>query len=196
MKSSEAKRPAWVAETLNALTWDTLRPVVFAGVGVGLIVLASCNMGHTAPVTCDQRGCSDWKEVVQDTQQSSQSDSRPRRGLRFAGAVDANGNRVLIGGRPAGCPHAYCGCGLARYLGLKDKRLNLAWSWAKLFPRTSAAPGMAAVRRGHVMLLQSHVEGTRWIVRDYNGGRHLSWIHERDVRGFVFVNPHGAFAEK
>ena len=177
-------RPAWVAETLNALTWDTLRPVVFAGVGVGLIVLASCNMGHTAPVTCDQRGCSDWRGAKQVQTRHARS------------SIDANGNAVVIGGRPAGCPHAYCGCGLARYLGLKDKRLNLAWSWAKLFPRTSAAPGMAAVRRGHVMLLQSHVEGTRWIVRDYNGGRHLSWIHERDVRGFVFVNPHGAYAEK
>lgn len=196
MKSSEAKRPAWVAETLNAATSDRLRPVIGFLLGVTVITLASCNMARSAPVVCDQRGCSDWKGVVQDSQLRKQSDSRPRRGHRFAGAVDANGNRVLIGGRPAGCPHAYCGCGLARYLGLKDKRLNLAWSWAKIFPRTSAAPGMAAVRRGHVMLLQSHVEGTRWIVRDYNGGRHLSWIHERDVRGFVFVNPHGSYAER
>lgn len=189
MKSSEAKRPAWVAETLNAATSDRLRPVIGFLLGVTVITLASCNMGHTAPVTCDKGGCSDWKGA-------SQNHFQKKNRVPSNGYTDANGNRVLIGGRPAGCPHAYCGCGLARYLGLKDKRLNLAWSWAKIFPRTSAAPGMAAVRRGHVMLLQSHVEGTRWIVRDYNGGRHLSWIHERDVRGFVFVNPHGAYAEK
>lgn len=98
-------------------------------------------------------------------------------------------NRQIIGGRPAGCPHRYCGCGLRKYLGISDTRLNLAWNWAKLFPRTQAQAGAAAVRRGHVMLLQEHVGGTRWIVRDYNGGRGLSYIHERDVRGFVFVQP-------
>jgi hypothetical protein len=180
------ERPAWIAKELNALTWDVLRPVVFAGVGVGLILLATCNMAQSAPITCDQRGCSDWK----------MGSVKPTPSRHTRRSIDANGNAVVIGGRPAGCPHAYCGCGLARYLGLKDRRLNLAWSWAKMFPRTSAAPGMAAVRRGHVMLLQSHVEGTRWIVRDYNGGRHLSWIHERDVRGYVFVNPHGSYAER
>lgn len=102
---------------------------------------------------------------------------------------------TVIGGRPAGCPHAYCGCGLRLYLGIADKSLNLAWNWARKFPRTYARAGAAAVRRGHVMLLQSHVRGTRWIVRDYNGGRHLSYIHERDVRGYVFVDPSRRFAD-
>lgn len=114
--------------------------------------------------------------------------------LCLIGAKAFGQEATMIGGRPKGCPWKYCGCGLARYLGLEDKRLNLAWSWARIFPRTSAGPGMVAVRHGHVMLLQSHVSGTRWIVRDYNGGRHLSWIHERDVRGYVFVNPHSNYA--
>jgi hypothetical protein len=111
--------------------------------------------------------------------------------------LDANGNRTVIGGRPAGCPWRYCGCGLRKYLGLDDVRLNLAANWARFFHRTSAHPGAAAVRRGggHVMLLVSHVAGTRWIVRDYNGGRHLSYIHERDVRGFVFVDPSSRMGE-
>jgi hypothetical protein len=103
---------------------------------------------------------------------------------------DANGNDgTVIGGRPAGCPYQYCGCGLARYLGLGDKRLNLAWNWARLFARTSAYAGAAAVRYHHVVLLVQQVAGTIWTVRDYNGGRHLSYIHERDVRGYVFVDP-------
>ena len=105
-------------------------------------------------------------------------------------AIDANGNgATIIGGRPNGCPHSYCGCGLRMYLGLSDKRLNLASNWARLFPRTSAQPGAAAVRSGHVMLLVSHVQGSVWIVRDYNSGNGLSRIHARSVAGYVFVNP-------
>lgn len=107
-----------------------------------------------------------------------------------ANASDANGNRIVIGGRPAGCPHAYCGCGLRKYLGIDDVSLNLAWNWARKFRRTHAASGAVAVRRHHVMLLVSHVAGTVYLVRDYNGGRHLSYLHERDVgRGYVFVDP-------
>jgi hypothetical protein len=180
---TKTPRPAWVQQNLSADTDDVIRPLwlTIAIVG-GILAFTYTAMG--APVTCDQRGCSDWKGAsVQKQRIISQS-------------TDAHGNAVVIGGRPAGCPALYCGCGLAQYLGIKDKRLNLAWSWAQIFPRTSAAPGMAAVRRGHVMLLQSHVDGTRWVVRDYNGGRGLSWIHVRDVRGYVFVNPNGAYAQR
>jgi hypothetical protein len=120
-----------------------------------------------------------------------------------APALDANGNRAaridrgtIIGGQPAGCPHAYCGCGLRKYLGLADKRLNLAWNWARLFPRASAHAGAAAVRHHHVMLLVRHVAGSRWLVRDYNGGRHLAWLHVRNVRGYIFVNPHALLANR
>ena len=44
------------------------------------------------------------------------------------------------------------------------------------------------------MLLVAHVSGSTWTVRDYNGGKHLSYIHERDVRGYVFVEPRGRLA--
>ena len=55
-------------------------------------------------------------------------------------ALDAVGNRTfamaetgtIIGSRPAGCPNRYCGCGLRKYLGLSDARLNLASNWARL----------------------------------------------------------------
>lgn len=99
------------------------------------------------------------------------------------------GDRTVIGGRPSGCPHAYCGCGLARYLGLRDVRLNLASAWARLFPHTSPAPGAVAVRSHHVMMLVSHAGGSNWVVRDYNGGRGLSYIHTRSVAGYTFVSP-------
>src|SRR6185369_15944105 len=109
------------------------------------------------------------------------------------GPLDASGNRQeVIGGRPAGCPHAYCGCGLRKYLGIDDVRLNLAANWAKFFPRTHAQPGAAAVRRHHVMLLLSPISQTTWMVRDYNSGGGLSRIHARDIRGFQFVSVTGA----
>jgi hypothetical protein len=97
---------------------------------------------------------------------------------------------TIIGGRPAGCPHRYCGCGLRKYLGIDDKRLNLAWNWAKLFPRVAGpAPGVAAVRSGHVMYIERSAGNGQWLVRDYNSGGGLSRLHVRSVRGYVFVNP-------
>ena len=119
--------------------------------------------------------------------------------------VDAAGNRAyamadaaqIIGGRPSDCPHSYCGCGLRKYLGLEDKRLNLASNWARLFPR-EAGPraGLAAVRSGHVMYIEGSAGNGQWLVRDYNSGGGLSRVHVRDVRGYVFVNPHGAVASR
>lgn len=100
---------------------------------------------------------------------------------------------TIIGSRPSDCPHAYCGCGLRKYLGLSDKRLNLASNWVKLFPRASGpAAGVAAVRSGHVMYIESSAGDGQWLVRDYNSGGGMSRLHVRDVRGYVFVNPHSS----
>ena len=119
--------------------------------------------------------------------------------------VDAAGNRAyamadaaqIIGGRPSDCPHSYCGCGLRKYLGLEDKRLNLASNWARLFPRESGPrAGLAAVRSGHVMYIEGSAGNGQWLVRDYNSGGGLSRMHVRDVRGYVFVNPHTAVASR
>ena len=140
----------------------------------------------------DKTACSDRNQSVRKIGRISILHRRATRSSSaFASAqLDASGNNVsIIGGRPAGCPHEYCGCGLRTYLGLSDKRLNLAWNWARFFPRTSAHAGAAAVRRGHVMLLESQVSGSVWIVRDYNSGSGFSRVHERDVRGYIFVDP-------
>ncbi|MGC2156658.1 MAG: hypothetical protein WA662_09720 [Pseudolabrys sp.] len=117
--------------------------------------------------------------------------------------LDAGGNRTfamaetgsVIGSRPAGCPNLYCGCGLRKYLGLGDVRLNLASNWARLLPREAGPrPGLAAVRSGHVMYIESAAGNGQWLIRDYNSGGGLSRMHVRDVRGYIFVNPHGAMA--
>jgi len=118
-------------------------------------------------------------------------------------ALDPVGNRAfaraktgtVISSRPAGCPNRYCGCGLRMYLGLSDARLNLASNWARLLPR-EAGPraGLAAVRSGHVMYIESAAGNGQWLIRDYNSGGGLSRMHVRDVRGYIFVNPHGGMA--
>lgn len=96
----------------------------------------------------------------------------------------------IIGGRPEGCPHAYCGCGLRKYLGLTDERLNLASYWARLFPREAAPrPGLAAVRAHHVVYIESAAGAGLWQIRDYNSGGGLSRVHVGDLRGYIFVNP-------
>jgi len=119
-----------------------------------------------------------------------------RRALNSYARSDA-GEGAIIGSRPVGCPHAYCGCGLRKYLGLSDVRLNLAHNWARLFPHESQPrAGLAAVRSHHVMYLESSMGGGQWQVRDFNSGGGLSRIHVRDVRGYVFVNPSAVTATK
>lgn len=97
----------------------------------------------------------------------------------------------VIGGRPAGCPHAYCGCGASLFLfGKIIPELNLAYNWVRKFPHVAPAPRMAAARSGHVFVLLSHVEGDNWLVHDANSGHGLTREHVRSIRGYVIVNPH------
>ena len=95
----------------------------------------------------------------------------------------------VVGGRPSGCPHAYCGCAASlRIFGRIVPSLNLASSWLR-FPRASPAPGMVAARHGHVFVLESHVEGDTWMAYDGNSGGHATRIHARSLRGYTVVNP-------
>lgn len=93
---------------------------------------------------------------------------------------------------PAGCPRRlFCGCGAAvRVFGAPVRNLWLAANWLR-FPRAVPAPGMAAARRGHVFVLESHVGGNLWLVTDHNSGGGLSRLHVRSISGFTIVNPHG-----
>jgi len=106
----------------------------------------------------------------------------PVRPVREAGSV--------LGGRPSGCPHAYCGCSASLYLfGKIIPELNLAANWVRKFPRTSPASRMAAARPGHVMVLVEPRGGDTWLVHDGNSGRGLTRLHVRSIRGYTVVNP-------
>ena len=134
-------------------------------------------------IVCDMRGCSDPARQARGD------------GTEANAAVDANGGAV-VNRRPQGCPRAFCGCEASLYLfGKIRPELNLASNWIRKFPRTSPAPGMAAARSGHIMVLMSHVEGNNWLVHDGNSGGGLTREHVRSIKGYVIVNPRGSYAE-
>ncbi|MBR0871216.1 hypothetical protein JQ633_12665 [Bradyrhizobium tropiciagri] len=95
----------------------------------------------------------------------------------------------ILGGRPAGCPHAFCGCGASLYLfGRIIPRLNLAARWFD-FPRARPAPRMAAVRQHHVFVLVEQIEAGTWLAHDSNSGGGLTRLHARSLAGYVIVDP-------
>lgn len=128
---------------------------------------------------------------------SSPQKVRETRGLYVARQIGIGGPRVapisaeVVGGRPAGCPHAFCGCGASLHLfGRIIPSLNLAANWFQ-FPRAAPAPGMAAVRRHHVMVLEADLGGGMWMVWDANSGGHLTRVHPRSIARYAIVNPNG-----
>lgn len=131
----------------------------------------------SATVVCDHRGCSDVK-----------SGSAPV--ARHAPALSVSSNAH-------GCPIALsCGCRLSLKLFgrvITTPNLKMALTWAKVFPRTSPAPGMVAVGHrkggGHVFELLSHIAGDVWLVYDPNSGGHKDHVHERSIAGKIIVNP-------
>ena len=99
----------------------------------------------------------------------------------------------IIGGRPAGCPHAFCGCEASRYVfGRIIAELNLAENWLRKFPRAAPAPGMVAARPGHVFVIMAVNGDGTVLAHDGNSGRGLTREHVVSLRGFRVVNPHGA----
>lgn len=109
------------------------------------------------------------------------------------GKVRRSYDATVIGSRPAGCPHRFCGCEASLYLfGKIIPELNLAANWPRRFRRTYPAPRMAAARRGHVMVLISHVSGSDWLVHDGNSGGGKTRRHVRSIKGYVVVDPFSA----
>jgi hypothetical protein len=91
---------------------------------------------------------------------------------------------------PAGCPaRAFCGCGASvRVFGHSVRDLWLAANWYR-FPRAAPAPGMAAVKRHHVFVLEAELGRGWWRVYDANSGHHATRVHARSISGFTIVNP-------
>jgi hypothetical protein len=129
---------------------------------------------------------------------SVQAEARPRhyRHQHFHSVASLVGenqtSEKIVSSRPSGCPHAFCGCEASLFrFGRIIPQLNLATNWRR-FPRTTPAPGMAAVRSGHVMILQQHVAGDIWNVHDGNSGGHVTREHSRSIAGYTIVDPSSA----
>jgi hypothetical protein len=116
-----------------------------------------------------------------------------KRFLSVASLVgDNQRDERTVSGRPSGCPHAFCGCEASLFrFGRIIPRLNLASNWRR-FPRAAPATGMAAVRSGHVMILQRQVAGDVWYVHDGNSGGHMTREHPRSIAGYTIVDPSSA----
>ena len=136
---------------------------------------------QSAIITCNQQGCSDRVDY-----------SAPERSNRTRNArIETEG--AVVGGRPAGCPHRYCGCGVSlKVFGKIIPKLNLALNWKIMFPRTSPAAGMVAARSGHVFYIESVVDSYTVVAYDPNSGRGLTRVHTVSLRGYTVVNPHGS----
>ena len=99
----------------------------------------------------------------------------------------------VVGGRPPGCPHAYCGCGVSlKVFGWIIPELNLAANWIRKFPRTSPAAGMVAARNHHVFYIESVIDSDTVVAYDPNSGGHRTRVHTVSIRGYRVVNPHGS----
>ena len=98
--------------------------------------------------------------------------------------------RQELTSHPTGCPRvAFCGCGAAVHVfGHPVRELWLAANWYK-FPRSNPGPGMVAVRRHHVFVLEADLGGGIWQVYDANSGGHTTRIHPRSIAGYTIVNP-------
>ena len=146
-------------------------------------------------VACNARGCTDnalAALAARATATAADLPASPATATRASRAriADANGNGMIVGRRPSGCPSRFCGCEASLYVfGEIRKELNLAVNWARKFPRTQPAPGMVAARSGHVMVLMSHVEGNQWMVHDGNSGGGRTREHVRSIAGYAIVNP-------
>lgn len=99
---------------------------------------------------------------------------------------------VQILPHPVGCPaRLFCGCGVSiEVFGRSIRGLWLSTNWFK-FPRAEPAPGMVAVRRGHVFSIRE-VRGPGLVLAyDPNSGGRKTRLHLRRLAGYVIVNPHG-----
>ena len=130
---------------------------------------------------------------------SVQAEARPHHHYRYQhlrsmvlSVGDIRSEEKVVSGRPSGCPHAFCGCEASLFrFGRIIPQLNLASNWRR-FPRAAPATGMAAVRSGHIMILQQHVAGDVWYVHDGNSGGHVTREHPRSIAGYAIVDPSSA----
>jgi hypothetical protein len=156
--------------------WFFVLLLVLFSIAVGFLLF-----GATAALS-QERGIADDDRAGVALAHHRATHRAARKRTRLAGDV--------IGGRPHGCPHRFCGCALAiKRFGKIVPELNLAWNWRR-FPRVPARIGAVAVRRGHVMEIIGGSPGN-WTVWDPNSGGGKTRIRQRSLAGYFTVDPAG-----
>jgi hypothetical protein len=116
----------------------------------------------------------------------------PGTSARERGSSRNYSDAAVVGGRPAGCPHRYCGCEVSlKVFGRIIPELNLALNWKLKFPRTAAAAGMVAARSGHVFYILGVNSDSSVLAYDPNSGGGKTRIHTVGLRGYTVVDPNG-----
>lgn len=103
-------------------------------------------------------------------------------------AARKHSSRVVASGRPSGCPSAWCGCWLAQHLGLSDRNLWLARSWAHMGSAASPDTANVVVWSHHVGMLKGR-RGDQILVLSGNDGRAVRerWRSTRGVIAWRYV---------
>ena len=166
------------------------RSLRLLGLSAGCLALANCANGNTSS-RVDRNSIA--MTTTADVRYGHHRKIRTADQASIQYVADTTNSRAtVVGGRPTDCPRSFCGCEASHYLfGHVRADLNLAFNWKRKFPRTSPAPGMAAVRNHHVFVLMSHVDGNKWLVHDGNSGHGLTREHVRSINGYTVVNPQG-----
>jgi hypothetical protein len=162
------------------------------GLGVGCLALANCANGNMSS-RVDRNSIATTTTADARHEHHQKIRTADRASIQYVADTTNNDSRAtVVGGRPTDCPRSFCGCEASRYLfGHVRADLNLASNWMRKFPRTSPAPGMAAVRNHHVFVLMSRVDGNNWLVHDGNSGHGLTREHVRSISGYTVVDPQG-----
>lgn len=147
------------------------------------------------------------KQARKPVRMQSVTPRSPKSGSKYApnyaqkAAIKTTALQPQIVAHPDGCPRRlFCGCGAAKRLkevwGIiveKPRELWLAANWYR-YPKAQPAPGMIAVRRHHVYVIEADLGGGKVLAYDANSGRGLTRIHVRSLAGYTVVNPRGGSA--
>lgn len=93
---------------------------------------------------------------------------------------------------PRGCPKTnFCGCGTAfEIFTVPVRALWVAANWFK-FPEAKPAPGMVAVRKGHVFKIEKVLGPKTVLARNHNSKDHKSYLQVMSLAGYSVRNPRG-----
>jgi hypothetical protein len=148
-----------------------------------------------APIARDEAAKRAWEwHNLEGASWTPAAASNYRFAHRNAFAQAAWSESITTLSHPAGCPaSAFCGCGASvQVFGHPVRELWLAANWLR-FPPASPAPGMAAVRAHHVVVIMEMRGGDRALVYDANSGRGETHMHEMLLAGYSIRNPHAGW---